>query len=32
MDTFVEDTRLPSDIDAEPLVQAAAAMRPVLRE
>ncbi len=31
MDTLVEDTRLPSDIDAQPLVQAAAAMRPVLR-
>ena len=32
MDTLVEDTRLPSDIDAQPLVQAAAAMRPVLRQ
>jgi alkylation response protein AidB-like acyl-CoA dehydrogenase len=31
MDTMVEDTRLPADIDAQPLVQAAAAMRPVLR-
>ena len=31
MDMVVEDTRLPADIDAQPLVQAAAAMRPVLR-
>ena len=31
MDTLVEDTRLPADIDAQPLVQAAAALRPVLR-
>jgi indole-3-acetate monooxygenase len=31
MDTMVEDTRLPVDIEAEPLVQAAAALRPVLR-
>ena len=31
MDTMVEDTRLPVDIDAQPLVQAAAALRPVLR-
>ena len=28
----VEDTRLPADIDAQPLVQAAAALRPVLRD
>jgi alkylation response protein AidB-like acyl-CoA dehydrogenase len=27
-----EDTRLPADIDAQPLVQAAAAMRPLLRD
>jgi alkylation response protein AidB-like acyl-CoA dehydrogenase len=27
-----EDTRLPVDIDAQPLVQAAAALRPVIRE
>ena len=31
MDTMAEDTRLPPDIDAQPVVQAAAAMRPVLR-
>jgi indole-3-acetate monooxygenase len=31
MDTIAEDTRLPIDIDAQPLVQAAAALRPVLR-
>ena len=31
MDTMVEDTRLPADIDAQPLVRAAAALRPVLR-
>jgi alkylation response protein AidB-like acyl-CoA dehydrogenase len=31
MDAIAEDTRLPTDIDAQPLVQAAAAMRPVLR-
>jgi indole-3-acetate monooxygenase len=31
MDTMVEDTRLPVDIEAVPLVQAAAALRPVLR-
>jgi alkylation response protein AidB-like acyl-CoA dehydrogenase len=28
---MVEETRLPVDVDAQPLVQAAAAMRPVLR-
>jgi alkylation response protein AidB-like acyl-CoA dehydrogenase len=32
MDTMVEDTRLPADIDAQPLVRAAAAMQPVIRE
>ncbi len=31
MDTMVEDGRLPVDIDAQPVVQAAAALRPVLR-
>jgi len=31
MDMAVEDTRMPADIEAQPLVQAAAAMRPVLR-
>ena len=31
MDTMIEETRLPVDIDAQPLVQAAAALRPVLR-
>ena len=32
MDTMVEDTRLlPADIDAQPLVRAAAALQPVLR-
>ena len=32
MDTITEDTRLPADIDAQPLVQAAAALRPVIRD
>jgi alkylation response protein AidB-like acyl-CoA dehydrogenase len=32
MDTMAEETRLPVDIDAQPVVQAAAAMRPVLRD
>jgi alkylation response protein AidB-like acyl-CoA dehydrogenase len=32
MDTMVEDTRLPADIDAQPVVRAAADLRPVLRE
>src|SRR5271156_4781645 len=32
MDTMAEETRLPVDIDAQPLVQAAAALRPVLRD
>ena len=31
MDAMAEDTRLPVDIDAQPVVQAAAALRPVLR-
>jgi indole-3-acetate monooxygenase len=31
MDTIAEDTRLPSDIDAQPVVKAAAAMLPILR-
>ena len=29
MDTMAEDTRLPADIDAQPVVQAAAALQPV---
>jgi alkylation response protein AidB-like acyl-CoA dehydrogenase len=32
MDTVTEDTRLPVDIDAQPVVQAAAALRPMLRD
>ena len=33
MDTIVaEDSRLPADIDAQPVVQAAAALQPMLRE
>jgi alkylation response protein AidB-like acyl-CoA dehydrogenase len=32
MDEMSQETRLPLDIDAQPLVQAAAAMRPVLRD
>jgi indole-3-acetate monooxygenase len=31
MDTIADETRLPSDIDAQPLVRAAATMRPILR-
>jgi alkylation response protein AidB-like acyl-CoA dehydrogenase len=31
MDIMTDDSRLPADIDAQPVVQAAAAMRPVLR-
>jgi alkylation response protein AidB-like acyl-CoA dehydrogenase len=31
MDTMTEETGLPGDIDAQPLVQAAAAMQPVIR-
>jgi indole-3-acetate monooxygenase len=32
MDAINEDTRLPVDIDAQPVVQKAAALRPVIRE
>ena len=32
MDAIVEDTRLPTAIDAQPVVRAAAAMRPKLRD
>jgi len=32
MDATAEETRLPIDIDAQPVVRAAAAMRPVLRD
>src|SRR6516225_1877510 len=32
MDTIIEETHLPVDIDAQPLVQAAAALQPVLRQ
>src|SRR5581483_5528138 len=32
MDTLAEDTRLPAEIDAQPVVRAAAALRPVLRD
>jgi alkylation response protein AidB-like acyl-CoA dehydrogenase len=31
MDTMVDQTRLPVDIDAQPLVRAAAAMQPIIR-
>jgi hypothetical protein len=31
MQTIVEDRRLPADIDAQPVVQAAAALKPTLR-
>ncbi len=31
MDTIADDTRLPPDIDAQPLVQAALALRPAIR-
>ena len=31
MDTMAEETRLPLDIDSQPVVQAAAALRPVIR-
>ena len=31
MDTMAEETHLPGDIDAQPVVQAAAALRPVIR-
>ena len=30
--TMAEETRLPADIDAQPVVQAAAALRPAIRE
>ncbi len=32
MDTIAEDTRLPVDIDAQPLVREATALRPILRD
>jgi alkylation response protein AidB-like acyl-CoA dehydrogenase len=32
MDTMVEEMRLPADIEAQPLVRAAAALQPLLRE
>ena len=32
MDAMAEETRLPVDIDAQPVVQAAAALQPVLRD
>jgi alkylation response protein AidB-like acyl-CoA dehydrogenase len=32
MDTMAEEKRLPADIDAQPLVQAAAALQPALRD
>ena len=32
MDTIAEDTRLPANVDAQPLVQAAVALRPMLRD
>ncbi|HTB43807.1 MAG TPA: acyl-CoA dehydrogenase family protein [Acetobacteraceae bacterium] len=32
MDTIAEGTQLPPDIDAQPVVQAAAALRPVIRD
>src|SRR6266536_5564786 len=32
MDTMAEATRLPVDVEAQPLVQEAAALRPVLRQ
>ena len=31
MQTMVEDRRLPLDIDAQPVVQAAAALKPAVR-
>ena len=31
MDAMTEDTRLPVDIDAQPVVQAAVALQPTLR-
>lgn len=32
MDTMTEDTRLPADIDSQPLVRAAAALQPMIRD
>jgi len=32
MDTLADETRLPVDIDAQPLVREAAALQPVLRD
>ena len=32
VDTITEETRLPVDIDAQPVVQAATALQPVLRD
>src|ERR1700730_3242133 len=32
MDMMAKETRLPADIDAQPMVQAAAALKPVLRD
>src|SRR5580658_7223507 len=32
IDTISDETRLPADVDAQPLVQAAAALKPVLRK
>ena len=32
MDMMAEETRLPADTDAQPMVQAAAALKPVLRD
>src|SRR4030081_1057911 len=32
MDVMAEDTRLPADIDAQPLAEAAVALRPMLRQ
>src|ERR1700746_1400734 len=32
MDTLADETRLPADIDAQPLVREAAALQPVLRD
>ncbi len=32
MDTIAQETRLPADIDAQPVVRAAAALKPVLRQ
>jgi alkylation response protein AidB-like acyl-CoA dehydrogenase len=32
MDTLSEDTRLPADVEAQPVVRAAAALQPIIRE